>query len=629
MNLDFSQGIDPRIDPRATASPPTKELASWYTPGLVDGFGDRLLMFDNTDSEPLEVLRFHAAVAATPGFEEVLLERVTQVARMTHPAFPSIRAVERLETDRSLALISTHTPGLPLSAFFAEPRLRKCLSPAFVTAVVSQVIECLSVLQAEGDAIAHNALTADRVILTSGARVRVTEHVLGSALRQLHLSPSQLWREFGLMVPREGGCSAQLDTRADVFQVGVLALSMLLARRLTPDDIEGRLPHLLDQWSDAMTRSGLGGEMLRRWLDRALQVGERPYGSAAEAYQDLIELPTESVPGPFESLHTGDSEGPPKPLVIVRPTAPARGQDGHTPNGFLIDQVRDNGSTQTSVASAVPEGRTVKAIEMSPPELQSPRRGSPLLVLRINSRTVPSWAAIALTAIALIEGLVIAMLMMRLSASATSTAPAAFGSAEVQGVRAREVPPAPPLPDASRDSDTVLAVSDASRLPRATTAPDGSLRNQDAVAIAIERAASNQRSGGVRLSAPIELKVLQGDRVLGSSADGPVVMTAGTYQLELINPALGFRAQQSVTFHAGQIATLTIPVPRGRISVNAQPWAEVWIDDRLIGDTPLANLDIPIGEHEVVFRHPQLGERRQGVVVRADAPARVSTTFDR
>jgi hypothetical protein len=54
----------------------------------------------------------------------------------------------------------------------------------------------------------------------------------------------------------------------------------------------------------------------------------------------------------------------------------------------------------------------------------------------------------------------------------------------------------------------------------------------------------------------------------------------------------------------------------------------VWIDNRPVGDTPLANLDIAIGEHQIVFRHPQLGERRQNVIVRADAPARVSAAFE-
>src|ERR1051325_5129367 len=41
-------------------------LASWYTPGRSDGFGDRLLMFDNTDAVSLELLRFRCDLAVSP-----------------------------------------------------------------------------------------------------------------------------------------------------------------------------------------------------------------------------------------------------------------------------------------------------------------------------------------------------------------------------------------------------------------------------------------------------------------------------------------------------------------------------------------------------------------------------------
>lgn len=84
-----------------------------------------------------------------------------------------------------------------------------------------------------------------------------------------------------------------------------------------------------------------------------------------------------------------------------------------------------------------------------------------------------------------------------------------------------------------------------------------------------------------------------------------------------------------MTFRAGQITNVDVTIPPGRVSINAQPWAEVFIDSRLVGETPLANLSVPVGEHEVLFRHPELGERRQRVTVRADAPARVSASFER
>ena len=136
------------------------------------------------------------------------------------------------------------------------------------------------------------------------------------------------------------------------------------------------------------------------------------------------------------------------------------------------------------------------------------------------------------------------------------------------------------------------------------------------------------RQGGIRLVSPIELTVLEGDRCLGSSA-GPIFATAGTHQLELVNSTLGYSVRQTVTFPAGQIGTLSVSVPNGRLSANCQPgWAELYIDQKLIGETPMANISLPPGQHEVLFRHPKLGDHRETVIVRPDTLTRVAWTFD-
>lgn len=136
------------------------------------------------------------------------------------------------------------------------------------------------------------------------------------------------------------------------------------------------------------------------------------------------------------------------------------------------------------------------------------------------------------------------------------------------------------------------------------------------------------RQGGLKLVSPIELTVVQGDRVLGSSAE-TIFLSAGTHQVQLLNAALGLRLSQSLTVRAGQIGTQRIDVPNGRLSANAQPWGQVWVDGTLLGETPLANKDLVIGEHEVVFRHPTLGERRERVTIRPDAVTRISVNFNR
>jgi hypothetical protein len=131
----------------------------------------------------------------------------------------------------------------------------------------------------------------------------------------------------------------------------------------------------------------------------------------------------------------------------------------------------------------------------------------------------------------------------------------------------------------------------------------------------------------VRIASPIDLTVVEGTNVLGSTASGPIFVTPGVHQFDLLNTGLGYRVHQTVTIRPGAVIPLTITPPMGQISVNAEPWAQVTIDDQPIGDTPLANVSVTLGEHEVVFRHPQLGERRETVIVRADAPTRISTSF--
>jgi hypothetical protein len=78
-----------------------------------------------------------------------------------------------------------------------------------------------------------------------------------------------------------------------------------------------------------------------------------------------------------------------------------------------------------------------------------------------------------------------------------------------------------------------------------------------------------------------------------------------------------------VTIAAGRTAQVQITPPSGRLSINALPWAEVWLGGVRLGQTPIANLSHPIGTHEVILRHPQLGERRATVTVSLKEIARL------
>ena len=131
-------------------------------------------------------------------------------------------------------------------------------------------------------------------------------------------------------------------------------------------------------------------------------------------------------------------------------------------------------------------------------------------------------------------------------------------------------------------------------------------------------------SGWIAVSAPAEVQVYEDTRLLGTSRSDRIMVSAGRHELEIVNEALDFRATRTVTVSPGQVSPLRLDWPKGSMALNAQPWADVWVDGERIGETPIGNVAVPIGAHEVVFRHPQLGEQVVRTTVTAGQPTRVS-----
>ena len=71
-------------------------------------------------------------------------------------------------------------------------------------------------------------------------------------------------------------------------------------------------------------------------------------------------------------------------------------------------------------------------------------------------------------------------------------------------------------------------------------------------------------------------------------------------------------------------STLSIELPNGSLSLNATPWAEVLVDGKSVGETPIGNLSVGLGPHDVVFRHPELGEKRMTAIVTLTGPTRLT-----
>ena len=131
-------------------------------------------------------------------------------------------------------------------------------------------------------------------------------------------------------------------------------------------------------------------------------------------------------------------------------------------------------------------------------------------------------------------------------------------------------------------------------------------------------------SGWVSIKSPIMIEIREGGRLLGTTESERLMLAAGRHTLELVNETLGYRESQVVTVAPGKVNTVAIELPKGTVNLNATPWAEVWMDGKRLGETPLGNLEVPVGPHEFVFKHPEFGERRHAVSVTSAAPVRLS-----
>jgi hypothetical protein len=140
----------------------------------------------------------------------------------------------------------------------------------------------------------------------------------------------------------------------------------------------------------------------------------------------------------------------------------------------------------------------------------------------------------------------------------------------------------------------------------------------------VATASAGPVSGWLTVKAPVTIELRENGRMIGTSDTDKIMLAAGRHDVELVNETLGYRVSRAVQVPAGKVASISLEMPQGTINLNASPWAEVFIDGKRIGETPIGNLSVTIGPHEVLFRHPQLGEKRQAVSVTLNAPVRLS-----
>ena len=679
-------------------------------PGFEDGLGRRYRPAARLDSDaPLEILCFRHEITDVPAFEFALRERVARFSDLQHPSFTRIRKVDRLNDEHgTVVLMSDGAAGVRLIDILSEvERSGRVLDLNAALSVVRQVISAISALHRHAR-VAHGAIAPERLYVTPRGRVLLVEYALGAALEQLKYSRERYWKELRVALPMNVGLS-RFDERADLTQVGVLALSLIIGRPFRDEEYPRQLEELL---AGAQARDVNGSHQalpstLHEWLKRALQIDARSsFRTMADAESALDQVLTEeakynAAPSSLEAfMERYDRPAPTAASVSIAtpaptpvqptparhssiPAAPADVPPANEPyEPIPIDStdMSDEGShafddeedamrsapagarrsgrlkwivaaiaviavtaaggfaARQRIAAATPPVTTGKMTINTEPtgaevEVDGEKRGrAPLslalaagahtLVVRANgeSRTIP----VTITAGADVSQYL-----------ELPKAGSGFGQLQVrtEPAGARISIDGTPLGKTPMNIVEIVpgehAVTLESDLGSVTQKVMIEAGVQASLVVPMGPQPGAVTSGWLSVTSSLEVELRENGRLLGTSGIDRIMLAAGKHDIELVNDLVGFREMRTVQVVAGRVAALSIAIPKGTVSLNAVPWATVSIDGENVGDTPIGNFPLAVGQHEVVFRNTELGEQRRIITVTLRTPTRLSVDLTR
>src|SRR5262245_28363487 len=301
-----------------------------------DGLGERRRISDVSGADTIEQLCLRSELTAIPSFEFALRERASRLANFRHVYYGRVRSVDRLTDPAStLTVVSDATKGVRLANLLAASERRPITLDLNASLhLIRQLVSAVAMLHETARDAAHGAIGPERIIVTPNARVVIVEYVLGAALEQLRFSRERFWRDLRVAVPPSA--APRLDHRADVTQIGVVALSLVIGRLLRDDEYLTGAADVL-ALASAISSDGEHGDLpsgIRNWIGRALQLDPaRAFATSAEARDELDRVlageddsavAAVAIPSPLDSgtISAASLVTTPAPPVVKPATPP-------------------------------------------------------------------------------------------------------------------------------------------------------------------------------------------------------------------------------------------------------------------------------------------------------------------
>jgi serine/threonine-protein kinase len=550
------------------------------------GMAEILLATDLRNNRPVALKRILPQYSSNPDFVQFFVHEGRLGQRLTHRNLVTTYEAGQVAETCYIALEYLHgAPCIELLRAAARAGLELPLGAA--VRIVADAARGLHHAHTATDAtgkplgVVHRDVTPHNLFLCRNGSTKVLDFGIAKAASQLHVTRTGTIKgKFAYLAPEQIR-GEHIDHRVDVFALGIVLHEMLTLRPLFRGGNDAEtLERILKLEVPPPERvrhavpPGLGAVALRALMrDRERRL------PSAEALADSIEAVAEAecIDASPEVVATllaelcppGPDEAPAlpseaaldfEPVMALGATASASLSDTPAPLAdtpvarslpppLPLDVVKEESAQFLDESLLVPE--------MTPVTLGHGSGSAPAMETPSRARWLAPVGFVGVGVLVLLTALLLH--------------------------RARSSPPPPPPRSAPP-----VAIPDPVEAPRPVERPmlvaaEGRLRVDGADSFVVDGKTTRASADGTLHLAPGRHRVV---------ANGPLLATPRSFEVELRD---------------GETVTRALRPGRGRLRLAVTPWAEVQLDGRAAGTTPLQPIDLVEGAHFVTLKNGELG----------------------
>jgi len=577
-------------------------------------------------------------LAADPQFVQMFLAEAKLAASLNHPNIAQIFDFGQAEGAYFIAM--EHVDGPNLRSVSRRSTERSIPLPVSLCAkIVSYACEALAYAHEFIDprtathlSVIHRDVSPENILLSRNGAVKVVDFGIAKAAGQAQPSKSGILRGKLSYMPPEQIQGKEVDHRADIFALGVVFYELMTGCKPfdARTDVTILQAILYEQMIPAVARRPDIPEPIARILQRALAKDPDARYPNCRHFQAELErfivgtgepvgaYQLASLVAQLSGSSTGLSSATPPIGAASNPgTTPQKGTAGALPS----PSPRPTAPPSTPATRATPTTRKASDPAFKPTldDVSPSAITFSISTITQKAEGKQKWAGMA--------GLLGGVLILAAAGFALfhqgSEDPSQPGSVDDdRAANGRESAAASPSPDATASTSAQASQTAANEIPAtagdlgpAERSPGKPPRRETGTRLA-SRTKGPKRSAAVPADAskskdrPLGMasfgvesvppgQIFVNGKLVGSSPVRVKSLAAGQVRVEVLNSAAGFSKEEVFTVDAGDNGTKRIVVESASLEFRVRPYATVFLDGKLLGQTPFPPVHVYEGKHSV------------------------------